>query len=522
MVIARDMKFRAARLAILLGLFYLIVALGWILGSDALALRLAADNAQYILFQNFKGIAFVTVMAIIIGILTYRLYLSHEVEARARTLATTDMVTQLTNQSSLQEALATQARYLQAPFGLILFDVLNFGNINASLGRERGDLLLFRIGRRLLAATGDDCVVARIESDKFAVLTPALASPEKIHELAERCLAALNREYPAGDHVLELQIYAGYAVAWPDRPLDGTQLLNAADAALERAKRERVHRLVRFDPEIERSRSAQFRMEIELREALRNGQLDVHFQPQVRLADGHIRGAEALVRWHHPEKGMISPGIFIPVAEQSGLIDDIGGHVIEKTFESLQELRAIGHESLVLSINIAGHQLDSGALPSLLSDARKRWDMPMEQIEIEVTETMALQKPEIAISYLQEIRNLGATIALDDFGTGVSSLQYLLDLPIDVLKIDRAFIAGLPDDTRQARFVTTILDLAQDLELEVVAEGVETQGQKELLTRLGCHYAQGFLLARPMPLTELKRWLSQQPASAAASFAKNF
>ena len=285
------------------------------------------------------------------------------------------------------------------------------------------------------------------------------------------------------------------------------QLVSWADAALERAKRERINRLVEFDPSLERNRSEQFAIEMELRSALQKGELDVHFQPQVRLADGSVRGAEALVRWPHPVKGMISPGVFIPVAEQTGLIDDVGAYVIERSLEKLAGLTTDGYGDLLFSINAAGHQLDSGALPRLLEKAANRWNLPLDHIEIEVTETMALKKPEDSIRYLQELRDLGVSIALDDFGTGVSSLQYLLDLPVDVLKIDRSFISGLQDDPRKARFVRTIIDLGQDLDLHIVAEGVETEGERQLLGEMGCHVAQGFLLARPMASGAFRQWI---------------
>ena len=503
----RDLRRRALRLALKMGGVYFLVALAWILGSDALAFYLSASAEQFNRIQTYKGIFFITVMAIAIGWMTYRLFIAHEHEARAQLLSTTDIVTQLRNQRAFTEELSLRLHHFNEPFGLIFVDALQFSRINASLGRDRGDLLLFRIGRRVRTAAGDDSIVARFEADKFAILTPPGSDPATVDKIARDVLDALNREYPAGDHAIKLDVFGGYVLVSPDDRPQAATLISAADSALERAKQERITSLVRFDPAIEESRSEQFEIEMELREALQKGDLDVHFQPQVRLADSSIRGAEALVRWPHPERGMISPGIFIPVAEQSGLIDAIGEFVIHRSFEKMRELAEGGIPDLVISINAAGHQLDSGHLPGLLRDAASHWHQPLDKVEIEVTESMALRRPEESIRYLQELRDLGVTVALDDFGTGVSSLQYLLDLPVDVLKIDRSFIAGLPEDERKARFVRTIVDLARDLELEIVAEGVETEGQRALLAEMGCQMAQGFLLARPMAAGAFKQWI---------------
>lgn len=502
-----DLHRRALRLAAKMASLFFVVTLVWILGSDALALYLSSSTEEYNRIQNFKGVFFISAMAIAIGWMTYRLFIAHEHEARARLLSTTDIVTQLRNQRAFNEELALCLRHFTEPFGLIFVDALQFSRINASLGRDRGDLLLFRMGRRVRMTAGDDAIVARFEADKFAILTPPDKDPARVERIAEAVLEALNREFPAGDHAIKLEVFGGYVTVSPgDRP-QVPAIISAADSALERAKQGRIQRLIRFDPGIEETRSEQFEIEMELRSALQKGELDVHFQPQVRLTDGSIRGAEALVRWPHPEKGMISPGVFIPVAEQSGLIDAIGKFVIHRSFERMRSLAEAGINDLVISINAAGHQLDGGQLPTLLREAATQWQQPLDKVEIEVTETMALQKPEASIRYLQELRDLGVTVALDDFGTGVSSLQYLLNLPVDVLKIDRSFIASLPEDQRQARFVRTIIDLGRDLDMEIIAEGVETEGQRALLAEMGCQVAQGFYLARPMAAGAFRQWI---------------
>jgi diguanylate cyclase (GGDEF)-like protein len=495
----------ARRGAIRLALAYFLLATAWILGSDHLAALLARSAEQLRWIQSVKGVAFVAAMTVVVGLSAWRLLRAEAARQQALALAATDPVTRLPNARAFYAALARELTGVNMRCVLMLVDFRNFARINATYGRDAGDQALFNIGRRLLAAAGENAQVARLEKDKFALLTRD-AGREHIETLTRQIAERFRGEMRVGGHSLLLDMNIGYALA-PEDGADVAALLDAADLALRAAKHAGHGTSERFRRELQQTQQESFHLEGELRQALNERALDVQFQPQFELASGALVGAEALLRWTHPVRGPISPAVFIPVAESSGLIDRVGEFVLDRVCHAMQEWRRAGLPVLRVAVNVAGHQLDDERLGFFITHAASEWDVPLSSLEVEITETMAMRNPEQAVDVLSRLRALGVTIALDDFGTGYSSLSYLLQLPVDKLKIDRSFVDGIDREPSRHSFVRALIGLGRDLGIRVVAEGVETETQRDALRELGCELGQGFLLGRPVPLDEFTRLL---------------
>lgn len=491
--------------AFIVAVLYLVVSLGWILFSDAAVLAIADNATEIGQLQNIKGIGFVTVMSVLLGVIIYRLVAFRTDRERVSALMSRDPVTRLLNLYAFSEQLR-QAVARNRPFSVIVVDVAGFAGINASLGRDRGDQVLSTLGGRLRRGLGDECTVARLQADTFGVIAPpADANPSGV-ELADGLVGGLGSDLNVDGKFVELKITAGVA-EFPDDGDSVAQLMDAADIALRRTRMPGARRAARYESAWQKARTEHFLLETELRDALRRRQLEVHFQPQFDLATSRLSGAEALLRWMHPEQGEISPQRFIPVAEQTGLIDQLTEFVLDAVCRQMRGWIDEGLEPVPVGVNIAGHQLGDLQLGVYVRDAVERHGVPFRLLQIEITERLAVRDPERGIELLNALRTLGVTIALDDFGTGYSSLQYLLELPVDVLKIDRGFIADLAHNPQRARFVKAIIELGRDLGMIVVAEGVETAEQHALLHALGCDFAQGYLLGRPVPAAAFRAQL---------------
>lgn len=487
---------RALASACKLAAVYLVISLAWILFSDAAVLMLTDDPEQLNRLQNAKGVAFVTVMALLLGLTVYRQVVSRIDSERANALMSTDPVTHLPNTLGFTEALSEAIAH-RKPFSVIVLDVAGFAGLNATLGRERGDQILSVLAGRLRRLLADDHVVARLQADTFAVLTPANSEHASGLALAEGVVAGLGSDLRVGETPVQLKVTAGVS----EFPQDGdsvARLMDAADIALQRTRLPGARGVARYDANWRKARTESFLLENELREALRRRQLGMVLQPQFDLVTGRLAGLEALARWTHPTQGEISPARFIPVAEASGLIDQISEFILDSVCRQLREWMDQGLAPVPVGVNIAGHQLGDLQLGVFVRDAAERHRVPFELLQIEITESLAVRDPERGIELLNALRELGVTIALDDFGTGYSSLKYLLELPVDVLKIDRSFVADVHGSEHRRRFVKVIVDLARDLGIRTIAEGVETREQKARLQELGCDIAQGYLLGRPM------------------------
>lgn len=489
-------KWRVRVHAIRLAAAYFLITVMWILGSDHLAALLATSQAQLHYIQNIKGVLFVSVMTLLVGISAARLASAEAAHQRAVMFANIDPVTRLPNTRAFYAAIASALAEEEHESCVLLLDIRDFARINATFDRQAGDQALFNIGRRLRTLADSKTLVARLEEDTFALLLKD-TTPHDAGLFADRIIDRFRQEMRVAGESVPFNVNIGYASSI-DHDGHVASLLDSAELALRKSKEAGHNVAKRFSRELLHDRREHFHLETELRHALADNSLEVFLQPQYELASGRLVSAEALLRWTHRERGPISPSVFIPVAEHSGLIDHIGEYVLRKVCSTLHEWRAAGLPALRVAMNIGGRQLDDQRFGLFIVEAAREWNVPLSSLEVEITETMAMNNPERALEVLDHLRSIGVSITLDDFGTGYSSLSYLLQLPVDNLKIDRSFIAGLETDRRQLVFVRTLVTLGRDLGIGVVAEGIETEAQRDQLRDLGCNLGQGYLLGRPM------------------------
>jgi predicted signal transduction protein with EAL and GGDEF domain len=367
-----------------------------------------------------------------------------------------------------------------------------------------GDRLLCAFAPRLTQALRPSDTVARFGGDEFVVLCEDIQSEQDVVHLAERILDRLREPFAIGSHELFTSATIGLALAREGNAPDG--LIRDADAAMYRAKANGRGRYELFDQAMRERVSERLRMETALRRALADGALSLQFQPIVALEDGSIVGAEALLRWHDAERGWISPEHFIPIAEESGLIVSIGEWVLEEAMRCALRWPALrnGIGMPQLTVNLSARQVTHPSFHGQLAGALERTGLPAERISLEITETVLMEESGASMDAVRDLKKLGVALVLDDFGTGYSSLSYLNRLPIDVLKLDRSFIAPLREDRpTTAAIVSGVMTMAEALGMTVVAEGVEEPSQVARLRTLGCDYAQGFYFARPMVAGEL-------------------
>jgi diguanylate cyclase (GGDEF)-like protein len=447
---------------------------------------------------------------------------------RVHRLAYVDMITELPNRERFRKEVERVTREAaEGQEGAVLFlDLDRFKRVNDSLGIGEGDRLLDAVARRLReAARGWDLahgeggsepsMVARLGGDEFTVLLPQVRDPADAARLARRIIDSVRRPFEISGHQVFLGLSAGIAL-FPRDGDDPETLLRHADLAMAAAKRNGGNAYEYFEASMNRSAFERLVLENELREAVRDDQLVVFYQPKISFADGSISGSEALVRWRHPTAGMLAPGAFIQAAEECGLIGEIGDWVLRRACRDAQALRASGLSKPV-AVNVSAMQFESEDFAKRVIDALEESGLPPELLELELTESTAMRDPERVISQIAPLREMGVTFAIDDFGTGHSSLSYLTRMPFDVFKIDQSFVRNMMDDEHARIVVETILAMARSLKLKTVAEGVETPEQYAALRDLGATLAQGYLFARPMPLDEFERYSA--PGSRAAQIA---
>jgi diguanylate cyclase (GGDEF)-like protein len=413
-------------------------------------------------------------------------------------LAMKDDLTGLANRRRFVQAL-TEAITAGRP-QVVLLDLNGFKSINDRLGHSVGDRLLIVLARRLATELGPDALVARMGGDEFALLLPD-ADAAMADTLLERLATALRRPVPVFAH--ELLVNASIGVADSDQVTDAVEVLRRADVAMYAAK-DHGERRRRYDPSLDARATEQSRIGAELRTALDAGQFRLVYQPIVALPDGHMVAVEALVRWHHPERGLVSPADFVPVAEKNGLIVELGAWILREACTQAAQWRAeYGADALQrISVNVSARQL---AEPGLVDAVRSALDVSglgAAHLTIEVTET-AVFDSERAVDVLNRLHELGVRIALDDFGTGQSSLSLLQTIPVDVLKVDKSFVDNITMAGRHAVIATALIQVAGGLGLTAVAEGVETAEQAAELYRLGYQLAQGYHFGKPAAEPEL-------------------
>jgi diguanylate cyclase (GGDEF)-like protein len=391
-------------------------------------------------------------------------------------------------------------------------DLDNFRGINESLGHKVGDDLLTQTAGRLSGLIWSHDTVARFGADEFAVLMENLESEEEALALTERIRNALSGRVGMTEVELLMTVTAGLATT-DGRRGDPASVIRDAGAALNEAKLRGRNRTELFTGTLRARAVDRLTVETGLRRALRRNELRLYYQPQVNLATGHISGAEALIRWQHPEHGVLGPNEFVPIAEMSGLIIPIGQWVLEESVRQVSDWAAdLPHGSdLTMGINLSGKQLVQASLIDEITELLERTAIDPSKLELEITESILLDDVDRSISVLDKLKGLGLKLALDDFGTGYSSLTYLRSFPIDVVKIDRSFVDGISQDGSGAAIVRSVIELATTLGLECIAEGVETVEDMATLRELGCTTAQGFLIAQPLTAADAARLISYDP-----------
>ena len=433
-------------------------------------------------------------------------------EERIRHDALHDALTGLPNRALLMERLSDAVARADAEgrsLALFFLDVDHLKVLNDSLGHHAGDELLRAIGPRLGAVLRPEDMIARFGGDEFAVLCEGVGDEAHALRVAERLVRAFAHPFEVRGEPRFCSTSVGVVVSDPDGPRGADELLSDADAALYRAKERGRGRHEVFDIGLRDRTTARLRIEADLRRALQDGdQLWVAYQPYYKLPEGRISGVEALLRWQHPELGAIPPIEFIPVAEDSGLIVELGELVLRTACADAARWRAGGAPDLSLSVNVSARQMALTGMPGVVGAVLRESGLEPTALALEITEGVLLEDTAATAETLQALRRLGARLLLDDFGTGYSSLAYLRRHPIDALKIDRAFVADLGEDGEgDAAIVEAIIGMAKALGMRVVPEGVETAGQLRRLTALGCEFAQGFHLSHPLPAAELEELL---------------
>ncbi|MFV0624984.1 putative bifunctional diguanylate cyclase/phosphodiesterase [Sphingomonas sp. ac-8] len=431
-------------------------------------------------------------------------------EDRLFRMAHLDHLTELPNRAALLTRTAALVERA-TPFALLMLDLDGFKDVNDTLGHSSGDAVLRTIAARLLDCVRPLDTVARLGGDEFAILLTGEEPREHAVDIAERLAAAVAAAVPLETQEVHVSASVGLAL-FPGDGVDAEDLLSAADLAMYQAKSEGRHCHRFYTPELRSAAIHRRAFEGELRDALAQGQFRLHYQPQVRLPDRALLGAEALLRWQHPERGLLSPGAFLPALESGGLAHDVGQWVLETACAQAAVWRARAPH-LVMGINLFGAQFRDGGIAERVRAALDRHGLPPTALELEVTENIILREDETMLAPLRALRDQGAGVALDDFGTGYASLSVLKSYPISRIKIDRSFIRDIVDDTADAAVVTAMAFLGSMLGIDVIAEGVETPAQGDALAKCGCTVAQGYLYGRPMPVEAFNALLTQSAAA---------
>ena len=399
-------------------------------------------------------------------------------------------------QQALDEAIAEQNQ------GAVLFlDLDRFKHINDSLGHPIGDLLLQGIARRLREQLREVDTVARLGGDEFIVLMPKVQQVSDIEHVADKLMGAFGTPFNAGGHEFFMSSSMGISL-FPEHGQDVASLVKNADAAMYQAKEHGRNRIEFYTPDLSRHASERMTLEHDLHRAIERGELQLHYQPKLHLVSRQLVGAEALLRWRHPQHGFIPPERFVPIAEENGSIVELGDWVLQEACRQMGRWQQQYQPFGPLAVNLAGPQLRKPQLVGRIRELLDAADLRPASLQLEITETFIMNRKEEALPILLALKELGLQLAIDDFGTGYSSLSYLKRLPIDILKIDQSFIAGLPDAADDAAIVRAIIALARSLQLTVIAEGVETATQEQFLASEGCQQIQGYVVSRPLAAEE--------------------
>jgi diguanylate cyclase (GGDEF)-like protein/PAS domain S-box-containing protein len=438
-------------------------------------------------------------------------------EQQIRHMAHHDALTGLPNRFNLhhrlEQALAAARRDCRQ-VAVMFIDLDHFKKINDTLGHPVGDALLIQVARQLRACVRDSDVVARLGGDEFVVVMTdiAEAAMQAVPAMARKIGRQLSMPYRIAGQELHVTPSIGIAL-FPADGGDVDALMKNADTAMYHAKAQGRHNFQFFTAALNEAAAERLQMEGALRQAIERHEFVLHFQPQVSRAGDRVSGVEALVRWQHPQLGLVPPDKFIPLAEETGLIEPLGDWVLDEACRQLRALRDRGLGDLRMAVNLSGHQLRQGSLATRLQWLAKAYGFRPGDLELEITESVTMESPDTTVAMLREFRTLGVELAIDDFGTGYSSLSRLKLLPIQRIKLDRSFVRDIETDPNDAAICKATIALAHSLGLELVAEGVENEVQLEYLRALGCDHIQGYYYSRPLPVEELVSYLQEFPAA---------
>lgn len=426
-----------------------------------------------------------------------------------------DPLTDLPNRTLLDDRLAhaiNRSRRHDSSLAILFIDLDRFKNVNDTLGHPIGDMLLQDVAKRLQGLLREQDTVARLGGDEFIILIEELEKPEVAETIATKVIDAISRPFTIQSQELFIGASIGISI-FPDDGDDAAALIKFADAAMYRAKEQGRNTYQFYTQELTQSAMERLELESALRRAIEREELELYYQPQVNLSSGAIIGAEALLRWHHPELGMVPPDKFIPLAEESGLISEIGDWVLQQACQQAAKWAARYDGFKRLAVNLSGVQVQRGDIVEKVRRILNQCGLPPHMLELEITESVLMQHPEIAAQTLGGLREIGIELAIDDFGTGYSSLSYLKRFPIHILKIDRSFVMDIPHDANDTAITRAVIALGKSLQLKIVAEGVETEEQEQFLTREGCDIGQGYYYSRPLPVSDFTPLLDPQGGS---------
>ncbi|MGY0505062.1 putative bifunctional diguanylate cyclase/phosphodiesterase [Luteimonas sp. e5] len=436
-------------------------------------------------------------------------------EQELRRLADYDVLTRLPNRLLFQRRLDTivESHRDGRQFAVMFLDLDHFKDINDSLGHAAGDRALQVAADRLREIAGPSRLLARLGGDEFTMVLEGIRHEDEAFTVARTVLEQFSSPMQL-DHNLGFLITPSIGISlYPEDGEDGETLLRRADTAMYQAKAGGRRMYLRYQPEMDAATLRRLQLGSQLRGAIERGEVHLVFQPRAWLKSGRIAGMEALLRWHHPELGEVAPSLFIPLAEETGLIDELGAWAAHTACRTLADWDRDGLPRISMAINVSSVQLQRDDLPHQLAEAARAHGIAPGRLEAEVTESVLLDQPPQVIERLRQMRGMGMRLSVDDFGTGFSSLAYLRDLPFNTLKIDRAFVTNLTEDRRNEALVVAIIAMARALGMRVVAEGVETAEQMHRLRELGCDQAQGFHISQPLPPDDCRGLLAQEADS---------
>jgi len=433
-----------------------------------------------------------------------------DAEARMQRMANYDSLTGLPNRCLLNQLVVqglAEAKRQETHGALMVIDISRIGSISDTLGHEVGDQLVIAIGALFRGALRDADILARVDNSKFVVALLHIEKREHAANVAQKLLNLLDAPIRIDAHALYVGASIGITV-YPEDGMEAPALFRFADVAVAKAAQTIEPTFLFYREDMNRRAKEHLRLESEMRLALGDRELELHYQPKVSLTSGQIVGAEALLRWKHPLRGMVSPGVFIPVAEETSLILELGTWVLDEACRQIRAWEDRGLQMPVIAVNLSARQFDAH-LPARVAAVLERYQVRPDQIMLEITESLLMRGADKVIEIMNELVAMGLSLALDDFGTGYSSLAYLKKFPISTLKIDRAFVIGLPDEENDCAIARAIVTMAQQLRQEIVAEGVETPEQMRFLRSLGCDQLQGYLFSPAVTAVEFETMLGE-------------